>query len=64
LTKIENNKLQLLIEDNGKGFDSTTQENDGIGLKNIQERARLAKAILSIASEVGRGTKIEVVFNC
>lgn len=64
LTQIENGKLQLLIADNGKGFDSTTQENDGIGLKNIQERARLAKAILSIASEVGRGTKIEVVFNC
>lgn len=64
LTKIENNKLLLLIEDNGKGFESTTKENDGIGLKNIQERARLAQAELTIASELGRGTKIEVFFNC
>jgi len=63
LTQIENGKLQLLIDDNGKGFDSTTQENDGIGLKNIQERARLAKAELAITSKLGEGTKIEVVFN-
>ncbi|MDD5150080.1 MAG: sensor histidine kinase [Flavobacterium sp.] len=64
LTKNENNKLLLLIEDNGEGFESTTQENDGIGLKNMQERARLAQAELTIASKLGEGTKIEVVFNC
>jgi len=64
LTKTENDKLQLLIEDNGKGFESTTKENDGIGLKNMQERTRLAKAVLTIASQLGRGTTIEVFFNC
>ncbi|MBA4320572.1 MAG: ATP-binding protein, partial [Flavobacterium sp.] len=64
LTKIENNKLQLLIEDNGKGFEVTTNEKDGIGLKNIQERARLAQAKLTITSKLGEGTKIAVVFNC
>lgn len=64
LTKTENNKLQLLIEDDGNGFEINTKENDGIGLKNMQERARLAKAVLTIASELGRGTKIEVFFNC
>lgn len=62
LTEIENNKLQLLIEDNGKGFESITKENDGIGLKNIQERARLAQAELTVTSKLGEGTKIEVVF--
>lgn len=64
LTLIDNNKLQLLIEDNGKGFEITTKENDGIGLKNIKERARLAKAELTIESKLGEATKIEVVFNC
>lgn len=64
LTNIENYKLQLLIEDDGNGFEVTTKENDGIGLKNMQERARLAKADLTIASELERGTKIQVVFNC
>ena len=63
LTKIENNKLLLLIEDNGKGFEVTTKENDGIGLKNIQERARLAQAEFTITSKLGEGTKIAVVFN-
>jgi signal transduction histidine kinase len=64
LTQIENNKLQLLVEDNGKGYESITKENDGIGLKNIQERARLAQAELTVTSRLGEGTKIEVVFNC
>ena len=64
LTKIDNKKLQLLIEDNGKGFESSANENDGIGLKNIQERARLAEAELTITSKLGEGTKIVVVFNC
>lgn len=64
LTKTENNKLQLLIEDNGKGFESITKENAGIGLKNMQERAQLAQAELAITSKLGEGTKIEVVFNC
>jgi signal transduction histidine kinase len=64
LIQIEYNKLQLLIEDNGKGFDSTTKKNNGIGLKNIQERARLAQAELSITSKLGEGTGIKVVFIC
>lgn len=64
LKKFENNKLLLLIEDNGKGFEVATKENDGIGLKNMQERARLAQAELAITSKLGKGTKIEVIFNC
>lgn len=64
LTKIKNNKLQLLIEDDGKGFENSSKENDGIGLKNMQERARLAKAELTITSKLGEGTEIAVVFDC
>lgn len=64
LTQIDTNKLQMLVEDDGKGFDSANQENDGIGLKNILERAGLAQAELVITSNLGIGTKIEVVFNC
>jgi len=63
LTQIENTKLQLLIVDDGKGFDIIVKENDGIGLKNMQERARLAKAELSVTSVLEKGTKIEVVFD-
>lgn len=63
LTKIETNKLKLLIEDDGKGFENTTKENDGIGLKNIQERAQLAKAELTIISKLGKGTQIAIVID-
>ena len=64
LTQIDTNKLQMLVEDDGNGFDSTNKKNIGIGLKNIQERAGLAKVELVITSNLGIGTKIEVVFNC
>ena len=64
LTQIKNGKLQLLIEDDGIGFDINTKGNDGIGLKNIQERARLAQAELAITSKLGEGTIIKVVFIC
>lgn len=64
LTQIDSNKLQMLVEDDGKGFDSNNKKNIGIGLKNIQERAGLAEAELFITSNLGIGTKIEVVFNC
>lgn len=64
LTQIDSNKLQMLVEDDGKGFDSNNKKNIGLGLKNIQERAGLAEAELFITSNLGIGTKIEVVFNC
>lgn len=64
LNKTKKNKLQLLIEDNGKGFKNNTKENDGIGLKNIKKRARLVHAELSITSNLGKGTKIEIIFDC
>jgi signal transduction histidine kinase len=35
---------------------------EGIGLKNIKDRVALVKASLVIDSELGRGTKIVVVF--
>ncbi len=56
------NRIQLIIEDNGKGFDTTNSVHEGIGLKNIKERAALVKASLVIDSELGIGTKLTAVF--
>jgi signal transduction histidine kinase len=56
------NKLFLTIEDDGEGFDAKTLEETGIGLKNMQERATQLNATFTLTSEVGEGTKIEVVF--
>ncbi len=50
-----NNNLQLLIKDNGKGFDKQ-QVTKGNGLKNIQQRAAEIKATVTIDSAPGKGS--------
>lgn len=54
--------FQLLIWDDGQGFDTdVAAENDGLGLRNIQERVRLHRGTLNIGSAPGQGTIIKVV---
>ncbi len=61
ITNDSNKELQLTIEDNGVGFDSNKKENTGIGLKNMNDRAKILSSKLKVTSELGKGTKIEVV---
>ena len=61
ITKFENNELHLTIEDNGVGIDSNKKESEGIGLKNIKDRAKSLNSRLILTSELGKGTKIEIV---
>ncbi|MFH2039733.1 MAG: histidine kinase [Chloroflexota bacterium] len=58
---INENQGELCISDNGVGFD-TQQPFDGIGLKSMHERAELLGGTFSISSELGKGTKILVIF--
>jgi signal transduction histidine kinase len=51
--------LQLLIQDNGKGFDPK-EPRGGIGLVSIRHRAELAGGTLAIESASGYGTRIVV----
>ena len=62
ITNIDNKELQLTIEDNGVGFDITKKDNTGIGLKNMNDRAKTLSSKLKITSDLGKGTKIEVIF--
>jgi len=62
ITKFENNELHLTIEDNGVGIGSNKKESEGIGLKNIKDRAKSLNSRLILTSEMGKGTKIEVIF--
>jgi two-component system, chemotaxis family, CheB/CheR fusion protein len=50
----------LVVEDDGVGFDPADNNNNnkGIGLMGMQERASLVGATLEIESEPGRGTSI------
>jgi len=51
----------LLVEDNGKGFDSATvQGNGGLGLVGMRERATLLGGKLDIDSSEDEGTSIRV----
>jgi len=54
--------FQMVIWDDGQGFDTgAAAENDGLGLRNIQERVRLHRGTLNIGSAPGQGTIIQVV---
>lgn len=58
---IENRKFNLLITDNGKGFDSTkpTVRN---GIKNMKNRAEKLRGKFILEAKVGEGTKVELEF--
>lgn len=53
--------LHLLIEDDGAGFDPTSQRRDEqFGLRNMETRARLIGGDLTLDSHPGGGTRIDV----
>jgi signal transduction histidine kinase len=57
---VENNKLKLLVKDNGIGFDAKTADS-GNGLGNMQKRADAIKGKLELKSEIGIGTAITLI---
>lgn len=60
----EENRLSIMVEDNGKGFDtSLLNDNKGAGLTNIQSRVNYLKGRLDIHSEAGKGTLVNIEFN-
>jgi signal transduction histidine kinase len=52
--------IELVISDNGKGFD-TTESHAGNGLKNYQTRAAQNLLLFTLKSEIDKGTQIRVV---
>jgi signal transduction histidine kinase len=60
----EENRLSIIVEDNGKGFDSAIlNDNKGAGLTSIQSRVNYLKGRLDINSEAGKGTLVNIEFN-
>lgn len=62
------NLIKVRVEDYGKGFDFSGAEffsntTEGLGLKSLNERARILGGELKIESEIGRGTRILLTFN-
>jgi two-component system sensor histidine kinase DegS len=60
----KNNELQLLIEDDGRGFDiqkkNAELDQGKMGLRGIGERVDILNGKLSIESNPGKGTKLIV----
>ena len=57
----ESGLLRLTIIDDGIGFDADAQEgNPGLGMVSMQERVRLLDGVLTVQSEPGEGTRVEV----
>jgi signal transduction histidine kinase len=50
----------LIVEDDGKGFKMTNNGNFGLGLMNIESRAKTINATLDIESVIDKGTTIRV----
>jgi PAS domain S-box-containing protein len=57
-----NNEVELLISDNGRGFDISRQRM-GLGIKNIIARADTHNGKVTIDSEPGRGTRVKAIFH-
>jgi PAS domain S-box-containing protein len=65
----KDNQIELVIEDNGQGFDlngvqAMDFQDRGIGLKSIKERTVVFGGALYIQSKPGQGTTIRVSWPC
>ena len=50
--------FKVMITDNGKGFEPSDSQNNGMGLMNITERISLINGELDIQSIINKGTQI------
>ena len=53
--------IELLIKDNGRGFEEHSINENSFGLIGLKERAKLLKASLSVSSKKSKGTVIKVI---
>jgi signal transduction histidine kinase len=58
-----NSQLILIVSDDGQGFSPETQlERAGLGLRGMQERAEMLGGELTVKSQAGQGTTIQLVY--
>lgn len=59
--RVNYEKIVLIIQDDGQGFDLSNTPTDHFGLSFMKERAEVIGASCSITSQVGEGTLIQVI---
>lgn len=57
----QKNKLLIEAKDDGIGYDTSINSNNGIGLSNIQNRAKLINAKIDLDSKIGKGTTLKII---
>jgi signal transduction histidine kinase len=50
--------LTLAVEDDGVGFDASGWRGEGLGLRNMRERADAVGARIKVSSAAGAGTRV------
>lgn len=55
-------KINMEVEDNGRGFDPGVKERTGMGLKNIKDRVGTLGGVMHIASNENLGTRVNINF--
>jgi len=58
----KDSRYQLVIEDNGKGFDPTSTQNGGMGLRIMQYRASMIDGTVEVRKRPEGGTEVVCVF--
>ncbi len=62
---VDDTRVHVIVEDDGKGFDLEAAEaKGGNGLKNIRSRVTSLAGRLEIITAPGKGTEVDVEFNC
>lgn len=56
------NMVELIVEDNGKGFNTNAASQNGLGLKNIRNRVDIYNGRCSVYSAPGKGCRVHVQF--
>lgn len=58
---LDDEMLELIYKDNGIGFDITNvEEKKGLGMKNIESRLRIIKAVYTFRSSLEEGTSVAI----
>jgi len=61
---IENDKMEIVVEDNGIGFDTANPNSGGMGMMNVRKRAEVCGGTISFdSSEKGTSVIIEIPLN-
>jgi signal transduction histidine kinase len=58
----KSDKVVLSIMDDGKGFQKSTEQTNGIGLQIMNYRANMIDASLDIKSDINKGTSVTCIF--